>query len=150
MSHKPPEDPIGLALILCDQIIEDKHTGKKSLIGMFDRVHAGSFPCAHPSLSIFVALTNLEGEVPCEIVCRHADGEPVAFAAKGKISFPDPARVAELVFHFKNVRFPGPGTYWLQFLADDLPVMVRPLFVLQLKQEGNPPAAKSGDAPPTT
>jgi hypothetical protein len=136
---------MGLSLILCDQVLEDKHTGKKSLIGLFDRIHAPSFPCMHASLSIFVSLTNLDGEVPCEISCRHASGEPVAFSAKGRINFPDPGRVAELVFHFKNVRFPEAGTYWLTFVAADMPVMVRPLFVQHLKQEP-PAAAKPGDS----
>ena len=130
------ETPMGLALVVCDTIIEDKFTGKKSLIGLFDRIHAGSFPCLHSALSVFVALTNVKGEMPCEIVCRHVESDSVIWDAKGRINCPDPSRVVELVFHFKGVRFPQPGTYWLHFLADESLIMMRPLFVNPLKAEG--------------
>lgn len=136
---------MGLALLVCDTVIEDKHTGKKTLVGLFDRIHSGSFPCTHPTLSVFVALTNLQGELPCEIACRHADSDSVAMAAKGKINFPDPNRVVELVFHFKNVRFAKPGTYWLNFLVDDMAIMIRPLFISQAKPENEPQKPPDGN-----
>ena len=139
MPSTPPETPIGLGLLVCDTVIEDKLTGKKSLIGLFDRIHTASFPCMHPALSVFIALTNLQGEMPCEILCRHADGDCVALAAKGRINFPDPSRVVELVFHFKGVRFAKPGTYWLNFLVGEMPIMVRPLFIVQARPETEAP-----------
>lgn len=150
MSKNPAEAPMGLALQICDTVIDDRATGKKSLIGLFDRIHAATFPCVHPALSVFAAVSSVRGEVPCEIICRHADGEPVALAAKGNINIPDPNRVVELVFNFKGVRFLKPGTYWLHFLVGEMPIMMRPLFLIQIKPEaikppeGAPPPASPG------
>lgn len=38
------ETPIGIALIVCDQIIQDIATGKRSLIGVFNLVYSAAFP----------------------------------------------------------------------------------------------------------
>lgn len=120
---------MGLVLVACDMLIEDKQSSKKSLIGLFDRLYAGTFPCTHPAMTVMVSLTSGRGDYPCELVCRHADSETVAFSAKGKIAFREPSQVLDLVFHLKGVRFTKPGTYWLHFLVDDVPVLMRPLFI---------------------
>ena len=44
--------PSGLAIVVCDQIIEDKATSKKSLIGIFNNIASPTFPCRHPQLSV--------------------------------------------------------------------------------------------------
>ena len=62
---------MGLALILCDTIIEDSVTGKKSLIGLFSQIHAPKLPCIHQSMNILVSVTGGQGTYPCQIVCEH-------------------------------------------------------------------------------
>ncbi len=131
----PLEMPMGLALVVCDAIIEDKLTGKKTLVGLFDRVQTKKIPCVHPAMSVFVSLTGGRGEYPCEIVCRHTDNETVAFSAKGKVVLRDPRHVVDLVFRLNGVRFPKPEMYWLHFLVDDVPIMMRPMFVQERRQE---------------
>ncbi len=130
MTQHASETPMGLALVVCDMVLEDRHTGKKSLIGLFDRLHAPAFPCSHPAMAVLVALTGAGGELACELGCHPGDGGAPAFAAKGRVNFQDPGRVVELVFQFSNVRFPRPGRYDLRFMVDDMLVMTRPLWVV--------------------
>ena len=130
MTSHASEEPMGLALVVCDTVIEDRHSGKKSLIGLFDRLHAPTFPCVHPTLSVMIALTNVSGELPCEITCRHAESGETAFAATGKVNFQDPGKVVELVFNFAGVRLPKPGKYDLNVMVDEMLIMTRPLWVL--------------------
>jgi len=138
------EMPMGLALVICDTIIEDKTTGKKSLIGIFDRIQATTFPCTHPAMSIFVSLTGGRGKYPCEIVCRHGDSSSaMAFSAKGNIAMRDPGQVVDLLFQVKGVHFPQPGTYWVHFMVDEMPIMLRPLFISKLE----PPKEKGAGGP---
>jgi len=134
------ETPMGLALVMCDSVIEDKLTGKKSLIGICDRIAARRFPCTHPELCVFVTLTSGRGEYPCEIVCRQTDTEKPAFAAKGKIRLREPSQVVDLVFRLRGIQFSKPGTFWLHFLADGVPIMMRPLFVQEIKPKQQRPA----------
>jgi len=137
------ETPMGLSLIICDTVMEDKHTSKKSLIGLFDRIHAQRLPCIHPAMSAFVSVTGGRGEYPCEIVCRHQDGETVAFSAKGRVDLKDPRQVVDLVFRLSGVRFLKDGLYWVTFQMDDVPIIMRPLQVQKRepkKGSAEPPA----------
>ena len=134
MTH---EMPMALSLIACDTIIEDKQTGKKTLVGLCDRIYSSKFPCLHPMLSVYVSLTSGHGENACEIICRHNDYQTVAFTAQGNISFREPVQVVDLVFRVRNVRFVKAGVYWLQFLVDQMPLVVRPLIVEQLPPKEN-------------
>ena len=70
MNEKPT--PIGLAIVVCDQIIEDKLTGKKSLIGIFNQIGTNNFPCRHPQMCVFVSLTEGRGQCAARlrITCR--------------------------------------------------------------------------------
>lgn len=140
------ETPLGLALIVCDTLIEDRFTGKKSLVGLFEGLHAASFPCMHPAMSILVELTNVSGKQTCRLLCKHDDGETVAFEARGDLNCPDPGKVVQIAFGFRSVRFPKPGIYWLNFLVDDLPVMSRPLAILQRAPQ--PPQQAAPTPPP--
>lgn len=138
------ETPMGLSLLVCDSVIEDKHTSKKSLIGLFDRIQAQRLPCVHPAMCVFVSVTGGRGEYPCEILCRHQDGKNLAFAAKGQVVLRDPRQVVDMVFRLNGVRFPVEGLYWLTFQMDEVPIMMRPLQVQKgAPGKGDPPAPPS-------
>ena len=134
------ETPMGLALLLCDSVIEDKYTGKKTLVGLFDRIQTLKLPCIHASMSIFVSLTGGHGKYPCQIEGRHSDGETTAFSATGNVILKDPHQVANLVFRMNNVKFNKAGMYWVRFTVDDMPIMLRQLIVLKKEQPQYPDA----------
>ena len=75
MVHKPVPDV--LAMLVCDQIITDRLTGKQSLIGMFSKVHAVAFPATHPQLCVFVALTDGHGKTELTKIGRASCRERV-------------------------------------------------------------------------
>jgi len=136
------ETPMGLALLVCDTTIQDSKTGKRTLVGLFHRLQSSRFPCVHPQMAVFVALTSGRGTYPCEVICKHADGKTVAFSIKGEVKLRDPSQVVEFAVQLAPVRFPLPGTYWLHFLADEVPIMMRPILVRELQENQKP----SGDA----
>jgi hypothetical protein len=129
------EIPMGLALLLCDTIIQDKQTNKRSLIGLFDRLYTKKLPCVHPSLAIFVSLTSGRGQYACEIVCRHQETDVNAFSVKGKVAFKDPMQVVDLVFNVQGVCFRNAGEHWLEFRVDEVPVMMRRIFIMKQEQK---------------
>jgi hypothetical protein len=133
------ETPMGLAFCVCDSVIEDRTTRKKSLIGLFDRVSSRHFPCVHPELTVYLSLTSGHGTYPCACECRHTDGETIAFRVNGSVTMKDPTQVADLVFRLRGVRFEKPGTYWLQFMVDGDPLLMRRFLVHEAetrKEEG--------------
>ena len=148
---KPPPDV--LSLILCDQIITDRMTGKVSLIGMFSRVHAPRFPVAHPQLSVFVALTEGYGDTEMRIRVVDANDErPPVVEGHGKVRFQDPRSIAHLALQFHGLRFPEPGEYRVQlYCGNELLREARLVMVqIQPRQQPRPGGNNGGRSAPKT
>ncbi|NMA43578.1 MAG: hypothetical protein GX946_09390 [Oligosphaeraceae bacterium] len=128
------EIPIGLALIPCDTVIEDRLTGKKSLIGIFGQFSVRKFPYTHPNMCVLVSLTGGSGEHVCELTCSDAGSQKVIFNVKAKIKFKHPHQVLDMVFQLRATEFPCADTYWIKVNVDDMPLMMRPLLVVQRKE----------------
>lgn len=114
---KPPPDV--LSLIVCDQIITDRLTGKQSLIGLFSTVHARKYPAAHPQLCVHVMLTGGRGKTNFVIRIVDADdARPPIVEGRGTVEFKDPRAIANMALQFHGLRFPQPGAYRVQLLSD--------------------------------
>lgn len=134
--HDMPEGhrPENLAFIVCDSIIEDRSTGKKTLVGIFNRVNSKKFPCTHPALSVFVSLTGGRGRHQAELLCvKSAQDKPI-LQLKGPIEFESPNAVVELGFNIRGLTFAEPGLYEFQVLCDDELISQRPFEVLQPRE----------------
>ena len=113
------DKPIGIALIICDRVITDAVTHEKTLVSTFNRLLANIFPCVHPRMTIFVAVTNGRGTAEAEIRCiNESEQNAQIFGMKGAIPFSDPNHVVEMSFQFNNVTFPKPGLHSVEFLCD--------------------------------
>jgi hypothetical protein len=113
MPDLPPPDV--LAVLICDQIITDRLTGKQSLIGMFSRIHSLVFPALHPQLSVFVALTDGHGKTELTIrIVDSNESRPPLVEGKGGVHFQNPRAIANLALQFNGLRFPEPGQYRVQ------------------------------------
>ena len=114
MSHSAPEV---LAMAICDIVIEDVESGKKSLIGLFDQVHTTQLPSLVNELNVYLCLTDGRGTFPAELRCISAETEEELFHTEGSIEFPDPLGVVDLHFRFQGCEFPYEGEYRFQFLC---------------------------------
>jgi len=137
--------PDVLAMLVCDQIITDRLTGKQSLIGMFSRIHAMGFPATHPQLCVFVALTDGHGKTDLSIrVVDTNDARPAIVEGKGSVSFKDPRTIANLFLQFHGLVFPKPGEYRVQLYSDGQLLREARLELIQLA----PPKQKTDEPPP--
>ena len=130
--------PIGLAIVICDQMIEDKFTNKKSLIGCFNQISAGQFPCRHPQVCVFVSLTEGSGQYTAKLRIVHEESAQVVTEIDGQIQFPDVNSVVELNFNLVGLQFPQPGLYSIEFYCDDALVLERRFHARQLNQQPPP------------
>jgi hypothetical protein len=129
------QTPEVLAMILCDQVITDVDTNKKSLIGLFDQVEALSLPCVVHELHVYLSLTNGHGKLAAAIACVTVDEGEELFHGETQVAFADPLQVVELHFVFPNARFPRAGEYRFQFSADHQILLERRFFVSYLREE---------------
>ncbi len=134
MISKPK--PIPLAMVICDTVIEDKKTGKKSLIGMFDNIGSAVIPCVHSRLNVFVSLTEGVGQYAGKMRCTSSDTNAVVFESTVEMMFKDRHQRIELNFELFNLRFPEFGEYRFDLLCDDQPIIGRKFNVI--KREPGP------------
>ncbi len=131
------------AFLVCDQVIQDAQTGKKSLIGVFHELKASRFPAIHPSLWIYANLTDAHGQYTFEIrLLDVGRNEVLGRGAPPAIEIPGPLQVTELSAQLRNVQLPTAGTYEFQLLANDQLVATKAIRVAEI-QEPQPPPSES-------
>jgi len=137
MTQQPT--PSGLAIVVCDQVIEDKLTNKKSLIGIFNSIAHPSFPCRHPALCVYVSLTEGRGTSQARLRIVYEETAQPVTEVNGPIEFKDVNTVVELVFNFMGLEFPEPGLYSIEFYCDDALVLERRFHALQIQAAPSSP-----------
>ena len=122
-------DPTALALLLCEQVIVDQYTRNPSPINIFTGMSVERFPSDPQRFSVFVALTDTEGEGRLELRAIRLDTGDEFYAQQYPLQFPDRATVVNVNIRVRNIRFPVSGVYEFQLLVDGSLVAQRKLRV---------------------
>jgi len=130
--------PIVTAMLVCDQIIAEQGTNKKSLIGIFEQVGALTFPTVMPRLSVYVRLLDAFGKYPFKLRIVNLKDETLLAEVNGEGNVQDSAHAAELVFNFMGFAIPQAGKYEFQLYTRDIYLHRVTMEVLQI-QGGIPP-----------
>ena len=104
--------------------------GKACIIGIFDRIHATSFPTVHPQMSVAIHLRGQQGEAfQLKVELVKPDGDILATAnAHSTISVGGGGFVHLLMM---QINFPTPGDYTFRVSADDRLLVTQTLFLLR-------------------
>ncbi|MBI5778192.1 MAG: hypothetical protein HZA49_01890 [Planctomycetes bacterium] len=132
MNTQKPK-PIPLAMVICDGVIDDRLTGKKSVIGIFNNIAAAELPCRHQTLYVYCVLTEGIGQYDGALKCTHLQSNKVILNLTGPIKFPNPLATIEFIFDMKNIVFESEGMYVFELLCDSQPVISRKVNVSLLK-----------------
>jgi len=138
MSTGGTPHPVVKAFLICDQVIHDAQSGKKTLVGVFHELRAEQFPAVHPVLWIYANLTDARGKYAFEI--RFFDIERNTVLGQGtppEITIPGPLQTTELSAQLRNIALPGPGTYEFQLLVNGDLIATKAIRVSHVKPEGD-------------
>lgn len=147
MSEAKQPQPVVKAFLICDQVLHDAQTGKKSIIGVFHELRAQRFPATHPVLWIYANLTDARGRYRFEI--RLVDVNRNNVLGRGNpppIDISDPLQTTELSAQLRGVTLPAAGTYEFQLWANDELVATKSFRGI----EGAPPQPPNVGQPPGT
>ena len=113
--------PSVLAILLCDGIIIEQGTGKKTLVGLFNNLNAASFPTVQP-VGFYASLTDLDGHYRFDIRVVRLAGETEELMGGAEAEFESHDRLAtlEMAVNLPPVPFTGPGRYEFQLFADGI------------------------------
>lgn len=139
--------PTLVALLICDQVIDDRLTNKKSAIGLFNTVLVPSVPTRIHQLTILAALTEITAKTPLELrLVRDADNA-VLMATQGFVEAPNPLATVDLVFSMQGIHIPTAGQFAFELLGAGETLGRRRFQVLVGPRPGPPPVAGQEAAP---
>ncbi len=112
--------PVVKAFLVCDYVIHEQDTNKKSCIGIFHQINAPRFPCRHGQLAIYANITDALGEYVFQLTLANLkDGGEIGNGSTPPLRIPDRLQTAELAFRLQNIVFPEPGKYEFRLVAND-------------------------------
>jgi hypothetical protein len=111
--------PVLLAAVVCDTAATDPSTGKKNLIGIFDRVNVGAFPAQQP-MSLYMKVTDAEGDYDTEVRYIQINSGKVLAKAEGKLHAENRLASIELIIGFPPLPIPEEGRYEFQLWANSM------------------------------
>lgn len=121
--------------LVCDDVRQEIN-GKFIIIGIFERLMMGEFPGVFARFNIVNRWCSGVGEYTqvTKIICpdgtsKLIEGRQVPVKLQSELA------VATSVECFVNVRFPAPGTYWVEIYLDHELKLRYPFIVEQRKQK---------------
>jgi len=109
------------AILICDYIIHEAVTNKKSLIGIFEDIHLSRFPYQYPRIAVYVNLTDAHGKYALELRLVHSAENTIIGSGKTpEVEIDSPLRTCEFALQVQNLVFKKPGAYEFQVYANDV------------------------------
>ena len=100
------------AFLVCDQVIEDSLTKKKSLIGLFTHLQALNFPFQHQHMGLYFCLTDAEGNYRFDIDLVYVNTEQlICRTTLPDIVIADRLQISDFGINIPSLIFPAPGRY---------------------------------------
>jgi uncharacterized protein DUF6941 len=116
-----PPIPTLLAMLLCDQIITEAGTGKKSLIGIFDSIHPSELPVILPAMWIYARLSDAEGKYVFKAEMMHLEEDKVVGTAEtNEVNAVERLGFVDLTLKLPGVPFEKYGKYEFQLYANGI------------------------------
>jgi hypothetical protein len=114
-----PSIPTPLAILLCDQVIIEMQTMKKTLVGLFDKLTTQEFPMVQ-RLGFYARLTDLDGTYTFTIRVISITGEEelIGSMESPPATSTDRLGLMELALNLPPMPFPKAGRYEFQLFAN--------------------------------
>ncbi len=104
--------PVKEAMLLCDSIITEIGTNKKSLIGIFENISTIIFPCSHYRLGVYIKFANAEGKYNFKLELLDLENNQIIGQGSiPELAISDRLGSYELVFNLDGLVFKHSGKY---------------------------------------
>jgi hypothetical protein len=137
--HRTAAAPTLVSFLICDQVIDDKLSNKKSAIGIFNTIIVPKVPAVIHQMAILASVTEIAGRVELEIRLVRDTDNAVLFSGKGRVEAPDPLAIVDLLFAMQGLKIPEAGQYAFEILSGAA-LLGRRRFQVWLRPPGAPPA----------
>jgi hypothetical protein len=109
------EVPVCIAIVLCNDFIEDKRTNNKTLIGLFNAIHVQQIPATHSRMVVMTSITNASSAFPISLIIRAPSGAELA-RINAEIPASHPLATNDIVFEINGLVVNEYGTHNIDIL----------------------------------
>jgi len=103
---------------MCDLVISEQGTGKKTLVGIFDQIFAEAFPIQYAPVTLYVRVIDAEGKYQFKIdYVKSADQKQLAHAII-EAEIPDRHTAGEFSVRLPPLQVPEQGEYEFRLWAN--------------------------------
>jgi hypothetical protein len=95
--------------------------GKWCLVGVFDNILARSFPVLHPSLGLYLKISDAQGRYDVRVEFQDSSHRCIAQLGGVAIEVPDRLSAPDFGLQGHGLILPGEGTYFLRVFFNDEP-----------------------------
>lgn len=112
--------PTLLAFLICDSVIRDAETQKKTLVGVFDQVWSPAVPLQLAGLGLYAKLVEGNGQYTFKVrmVSLRDESQLLEISTPGNWAVPEAP--LEIGVNLLGIVIPEFGTYEFQLYADDI------------------------------
>ena len=112
--------PVPVAFLVCDQVSEDRTTGKKTVVGVFDAIWVTEFPGAHSPAALYIRLIDCEGNYECKVEFVRVSTQEVVMEIKGSLASSNRQAYVEMVIPAPSLPLPAAGQYEFRLWMNDM------------------------------
>ena len=121
------------AFLVCDCVIEDSLTKKKSLIGLFSHLQSVTFPFQHHQLGLYFCITDAEGTYHVEIDLVYVNTDQlVCRASLPEVVVGDRLQISDFGINIPALLFPAPGRYEFRLRMNGRMIAQKDFHVVQV------------------
>lgn len=128
-----PAAPVVKAFLISDSVIQDRTTGKYSVIGIFDRIYSPNFPCMHPTVAVYIRLADAFGRYRGRIEFRDAQDQVISSYDGIELEVKERGHVVEFGFTTQMLPLQKPGKYQFQLYFNGEYAASAPLEAVQVE-----------------
>lgn len=128
-SAGPKQLPRCISIVICNEVIEDKQTGNKTLVSLFNQIDATTLPSRHARMFVVASLTDGLGKCPITIRVASLKSDREIARVEGEAEFQDPLGVVDLVVELRWLPLIEEGIHAVDVVADGSLLSTRRFFV---------------------
>lgn len=107
------------AFLIADAVIQDRLTRKWSVVNVFDQIFAAQFPAWHPSMALYVKLSDARGRYAVRVEFRDAADVLLSKIEGITVEAAAGAHAVEFGLTAQGLPLKEPGRYQFQLFLND-------------------------------
>lgn len=115
--------PVAKSVYICDDVVHDPHSGKVSLLNLWDAIHVPAgmeFPYCLAKVCVFTWWCSGLGKIRTRIdLVQASTGNVIRRTKDCIIDFPIRTASVFARYRFENCTFPDPGFYYIELFCQD-------------------------------